>query len=709
MANQKRTTTAWCSLLLFWLLAVAWIALRMHVRNPMFGSCIFDPSCNSLVYFSQPINFNYVAKPTWATNVDLYTGSVDATLFDQTTLATHHLGDGERLRYHTSQDGIPTGFEIFNKKTGARLIETELREPLNRPVIVGNRYLVGFGINRGSISSLTIIDAYAGDAVANVENIPIQPLPPGLVNLERKPLRGTSQFAVEVRSTHPVTTQTGQDNVVVFEIKDGQTREVARWISGCSPANVVDHDRKLFSLSADAQQIEIRELPSLHLIEERPIPSELAAKWASIQFQDGMGKVGKTATGHVEFFRLPDFKRVEVPADFNFWSPSEDPTRHVLLADRTSRDVHYAVVDQVEGRIIFQQSAGVMSTAALLDEHRLGICDLTSGVSIDLIDLPTGSVIKRLQPYAWLDWWVPFLTLVSLANCVFWIHAAHAAGLPAAVSILTLTTFVGGASLFGCVYYGAAWQVERPCVCYLFVVMTSMMFMSGWYAALGASNWARRWVVLTVSLCVVLQVITFLRLGVKGIREFDSLLAIITLLAIFIVVVPAMTSALLLWAARLMGLSWNREDDSRVSAESRQHIALADYFWLTAASGLLIMSLAPLRAGLWNVDDLFSLRESHEFLFLPLLALIAFPVALFTLSRSRMIQRIMVVLMLLAGVCLVVDVTLLFWYGPVHSDFIDLTLMRMAVAMGFSSYLYFTAWRLERWGLRWRRGKVQPA
>lgn len=696
MANQKRTSMAWCGLLLLAVLATAWVGLRLYVRNPMSGSCVFDLGTDSLVYCNKTVSFNYVDPTTRFTKVKLDTGKIETASFHQTTLATYPLGGGERLRYRTTQNGQIIGFEIFDAKSGARRIESKLREPLNMPVIVGDRYLVGFGIDRNAVSSLQIVDAYAGDAVAELKSVSISPQPRGLYRLERIPLRGTSLFAVGVRSAQ-TTTQKAQEDVVIFEIKEGETREVARWKSGCSPANIVEQDGKLFSLSADAQHVEVRELPTLQLIEQRPLPIDLATQWSSVRFRDGLGRLDNRTNGRTEFFRLTDFKRLELPSGFHFFQLFEDPIeRRVLLARRSGREIDYVVIDPVAFKIIFQHSASVNSTAALLDDHRLGICDLNSVVTIDLFDIATGKVIQRWQPYAWLDWWIPLLALGSLATCVFWIYAANVARLSAFISNLTLTAIVGGVSLFGCVYDGTEWQVDRPCMCYLLAVMTCMMYVSGWYTALAASHVARRWLVLIVSLCVVLQVITFVLFSDDDVPGFFPMLAM------FIVAVPALVATLLLWVASFMGLGWKRDDDGSLSGTHRQQLALTDYFWLTAVAGLLIVSLNLLLPNLWNVDNFFFLLQLPVPRMLPLLALIPALVAIFALSRSRMIQRTMFVLMLMAAVYLFVDAARLFWYGPESSRFFSLTLWRIAIAMGFSSYLYFKAWQLEGWCLKWR-------
>lgn len=645
------------------------------------------PSHKSVVWYQDSSSM-----PKFVEQLDLPSGRLSRLPFDsvdESSIVRNSRGQRIVLRKQ---------LEIFDDQSGRLLWSGKM--PFEYPKLVGDQYLIEPGIDE-----FTIIDLN-------------QLIETGSVNLQVTPMSGAVQLRMgsptltPVQNFHPIDgtnrflyhfQDATQANVTVFEVEAGQVRAVTSWPT-VSDSQVYQYEGTVLTAAPASAEVEVRSLGDFQLIKKFPLPPGMGV-WGNLAsntvlsqslFSYNEIKTGIARVGHLDNFTLVPDLNLSILATVLKTDPDEK--RFVLLGDARFRTARVVVYDTQDRRVVIDRSVPRGCVDQRIAAGHLVFVSELFGLTVDMIDLQTGQLSKRYQPFAWVAWALPVILLLALGWLIVWLRVTEPWPSLAVLNILFIATLFVTPQLAHVAMFGAARVLFRPAMGYGCVTLLALTFCLSLYTVYGRQRILLRtvpvWIGLAVALGLAnLHVSETGRMGLAGMRGMVGS-------AVRSLVIYSFVSIAVLATMRIMGFGIYCKGQPASTEPSRATIPLRDIFVFTACIAAFVAAAAPNRAFLIDPMPFFGTIVGSLLVSAPAL------LGLISLAPSSSIYQFMRVLALGLALTLIVEITLHISMGHwhVHIWYYLFLFFRYFVFMFLATFVCGSV--LRQAGYRWCRVAV---
>ncbi len=275
-----------------------------------------------------------------------------------------------------------------------------------------------------------------------------------------------------------------------------------------------------------------------------------------------------------------------------------------------------------------------------------------------MIDLATGRLAKRYQPFAWVAWVVPIILLLSLAWLIVWLRLTRDWPRFAAINILLTAVLFVTPLLTHVAVHGGARILFRPAMGYPCIVLLALMFCLSLYVVYGRHRVLLRTTPVWLTLAVALG-LSNLHVSETGKRGLDGMWGMVGA-SMRLLVEFSFVSIAVLACMRLIGFGMGKPTHSKSDDQSAKSIPLRDMFVFTACIAAFMAAAAPSRAFLLDPMPMLGTVIASLLVAAPaLLGLIA-------LAPSPSIYRFMQILALVLALLLIAEISMHIAMGHWH-------------------------------------------
>ena len=691
-SSHHRILAGACLLFACGLLGIS-IYLGNHYSLPVVGTYQYGiiPSQATLIWFQDAR-----IAPDLVEQLDLRSGIVSrisSDIMDQPTIVRNSRGQRIVLRKK---------LEILDDKSGQLLWSGKM--PFEYPTLIGDHYLIEPGDGHFKIIDL---DRVIETGCVNVVSWPVSGIVPlDTSNIARAPVQnlhkieGTDRFLYDFQDAD-------NPHVIVFEIDAGQLRSVASWpIVGDS--QVSQYNGTIMSASPSSAAVEVRSLNDFQLIKKLQLPPGLSV-WGD--FSSGMlisqnlFSFSEVKTGITRVHRMDDFALIpelDLPVSPSvLMSKDRDDEPYVLLSDNRVRTGRIVVYDTFEKRVVVDRAPPLGMVDYRIAAGHLVVVNELLGLTVDMIDLKTGQLAKRYQPFAWVAWAVPIILLLALAWLIVWIRLTAAWPGLAVINIIFIAALFVAPQLTHVAIFGGARILFRPAMGYACVVLMALSFCLSLYVVYGRQRVLLRTIPVWLALAVALG-ISNMQVAETGKRGLEGMSGIVGA-AMRLLVEFSFVSIALLACMRIMGFGLGQPTRASSDRQVVATIPLRDMFVFTACIAAFIAAAAPNRAFLLAPVPLLGTVIASLLVAAPaLLGLIA-------LAPSTSIVRFMRTLALLLAILLIAEISMHISMGHWHTQiwYSIFIFIRYFTFMFLVMFIFGSILRSA--GYRWQRTSVSDA
>ncbi len=532
------------------------------------GECIRLPAQNCIAWVNQ--------QPKYCAKFDLQTGKVSVDLLSKIAVMLDN-SHGQRIRTWA-------GIELLDAISGQPLWHDYSLHGYQR--LVGDRYLVKQKHDQVSvIDMLPVFEHPSPDTRAPAPN---QITVHGLEDSDAwyKPevlqaIDGTNRFLC--------TSLKGTSTITVYEIDNGQVTSIAAWPFGGGA--VIQADGKIYSAAAQKRELEVRSSQTLEVIDRLPFPVELRF-WPDVSHRQGLISFNDASKGLDVVCRLSDLQRIpELTLPLVLYQENDDPRYH-LLADGLLFDTNRLVVyDSERNRIALDTNPPHGLITLCVWQGKLVTVTAAMGLTVEEIDLASGQLVKRHQPFLWSFLVVPLLWLAAMVWLVAWCYQSLKLAMRPWISITTVVILFCVPLVYRLITvdYTATWR--RPAVDLLLAVLFSLAFGLALFVVYGRQRVLLRISALLMAMAVWLVAARTLAGPTIFVFSVFSLQGVTRVLLPYVVI-----STFALACFRMIRVHrYFLHDKPDDTLTDKIPVTLLDIFILTTSSALLLIAAGPYR------------------------------------------------------------------------------------------------------------------
>ncbi len=340
-----------------------------------------------------------IPKNRLVDKLDLHTGQLQRVAFGTIQSLGSANSRNERFVF-------VNGVHIYDASSGQRLWSNQFVD--QESLLVGEDFVLSVGEENVSISDFSTGFKRPARMQVTIPGLfkPFRELGPAIQAIE-----GTNRFVCLVN------TKAGL-NVRVYEIDHDKLREVATW--PCYGLPIVQHAGQLLTLAID--KVEVRSLPDCQLIKTHALPPSLR-DWSEIEVSGDLFRFFNPNLRRTSFGSLNDFQLIpelDLATELAVGDKPGDTRLHVLANAKDRQVSRLAVYDSRERRIIYDSQPMRHLSKVTVWDRKLVQVHADFGLTVEVIDLATGKLVGRYQPYLWRVWAIALVAASSVGWYMLW-------------------------------------------------------------------------------------------------------------------------------------------------------------------------------------------------------------------------------------------------------------------------------------------------
>ncbi len=523
--------------------------------------------------------------PKMLEQLDLRTGLIGRLHTDEVSVSdTVRNSRGQRIVLRRT-------LEIFDDRSGRSLWSGPM--PFEFPYVVGDHYLIEAGDSEFTILDL---DLLIETGVQTPQSTPMS----GVMNLgglgtianDLQPIPGTNRFLYHFRDANNA-------NVTVFEIDGGQLQTITSWPT-VGDSMVHQYNGMVITAAPLTAEVEVRSLEDFQLIKKLPLPAGMAA-WgdstSSTAISNDLFSFAEVKTGFTRVGRLDDFTLVpelNLPVLVSVLK-SVDPNekRFVLLGEPQGKPTRVIVYDTQNRRVVVDQMVPIGCVDQRIAAGHLVFVSELLGLTVDMIDLQSGLLARRFQPFAWVVVALPAILLLALGWLIFWMRATAPWPNLAVLNIVFIAAVFVTPLLAHVALFGLSRILFRPSMGYCCVTLLALTLCLSLYVVYGQQRILLRTVPVWIGLAIALGLAN-LYVGETGRRGLAGMTGMAGA-AMRLLVIVSVVSIVVLACMRSMGFGIARKSQSASLPGNKATLPLRDIFVFTACIAAFVAAAAPNR------------------------------------------------------------------------------------------------------------------